>query len=223
MRRWPTAWSARGWEVTLVERFEPGDPRSESGGETRLLRYVHGATTSTRPRPGAPASAWRELGVLVECGVRLVRPPRGRLGGESERVLRSQGLPVERLEPGEAERLFPSLASDDLAFGLLEPEAGVLRAGDGVRALVGARAGGAACGWSAARPSPTATARWCDGRALEADHVVWACGGWLARLFPDARAAARHAPGRRPVRRRAGVGRRARLDRLRRERATATG
>ena len=33
----------RGWEVTLVEQFEPGDPRSESGGETRMLRYSHGA------------------------------------------------------------------------------------------------------------------------------------------------------------------------------------
>jgi sarcosine oxidase len=32
-----------GWEVTLVDRFEPGDARSESGGETRLLRYSHGA------------------------------------------------------------------------------------------------------------------------------------------------------------------------------------
>ena len=62
---------------------------------------------------------------------------------DSERVLRAQGLPVERLEPGEAERLFPSLAVGDLAFGLLEPDAGVLRAGDGVRALVArAREGG---------------------------------------------------------------------------------
>ena len=24
-----------------------------------------------------------------------------------------------------------------------------------------------------------------DGRPLEADHVVWACGGWLAGLFPE--------------------------------------
>src|SRR5439155_24944411 len=24
-----------------------------------------------------------------------------------------------------------------------------------------------------------------DGERLEADHVVWACGAWLARLFPD--------------------------------------
>src|SRR5206468_4195199 len=38
------AWSlARaGWDVTLVDQFEPGDARATSGGETRLLRCGHG-------------------------------------------------------------------------------------------------------------------------------------------------------------------------------------
>ena len=31
-----------GWEVTLVDRDEPGHPRAESGGETRLIRALHG-------------------------------------------------------------------------------------------------------------------------------------------------------------------------------------
>ena len=30
-----------GWDVTLVDAFEPGDPRTESGGDTRMLRYSH--------------------------------------------------------------------------------------------------------------------------------------------------------------------------------------
>ena len=32
----------RGWDVTLVEQYTPGNVRSGSGGDTRLLRFSHG-------------------------------------------------------------------------------------------------------------------------------------------------------------------------------------
>ena len=137
--------------------------------------------------------------MLVEAGVVWFARREGGWESESERVLRAQGIPVERLDPAATAELFPSLATDDLAFGLLEPEAGVLRAGDGVRALVRrAREGGLQLLLGEARPDGDGAV--VDGRRLEADRVVWACGGWLAGLFPEHVAAARHAPGRRPVR-----------------------
>jgi glycine/D-amino acid oxidase-like deaminating enzyme len=173
-----------GWEVTLVDRFEPGDPRSESGGETRLLRYSHGPDDFYAASVRRSRATWVELGVLVECGMVWLARREDGWEADSERVLRAQGLPVERLEPGEAERLFPSLAVADLAFGLLEPDAGVLRAGEGVRALVErAREGGLRVERGEARPDGSRVL--VDGRAVEADHVVWACGGWLADLFGD--------------------------------------
>ena len=127
---------ARGWEVTLVEQFEPGDPRSESGGETRLLRWSHGADGFYAESAWRARSVWRELGVLEEVGAIWFARREDGWESESERVLRAHGIPVERLDPAATAELFPSLATDDLAFGLLEPAAGVLRAGDGVRALV---------------------------------------------------------------------------------------
>jgi sarcosine oxidase len=175
---------AAGWEVTLVDRFEPGDPRSESGGETRLLRYSHGADGFYAASAWRARSAWRELGVLVEAGVVWLARREGGWESDSERVLRDRGIPVERLDPAAAARLFPSLATDDLAFALLEPAAGVLRAGDGVRALVArARAGGLRVVRGEARPDGESAV--VEGRRLEADQVVWACGGWLAGLFPE--------------------------------------
>jgi glycine/D-amino acid oxidase-like deaminating enzyme len=173
---------SEGFEVTLVDRFEPGDPRAESGGETRLLRYSHGPDDFYCASVGRARATWVELGVLVECGMVWLARREDGWEADSERVLRSQGVAVERLEPGEAGRLFPSLAVGDLAFGLLEPEAGVLRAGDGVRALV-ARAleGGLRLERGEARPDGDRVLL--DGEALEADHLVWACGGWLAGLF----------------------------------------
>jgi glycine/D-amino acid oxidase-like deaminating enzyme len=175
---------AAGWEVTLVDRFEPGDPRSESGGETRLLRFSHGADGFYAASAWQTRSAWRELGVLVEAGVVWFARREGGWESDSERVLRDQGIPVERLDPAAAARLFPSLAIDDLAFALLEPAAGVLCAGDGVRALVArAREGGLRLVRGEARPDGATAV--VDGRRLEADHIVWACGGWLAGLFGE--------------------------------------
>lgn len=175
---------ADAWDVTLVDRFDPGDPRSESGGETRLLRYSHGPDEFYAASAWRSRSAWRELGVLDEVGVVWFARREGAWESESERVLRSAGIPVERLAPSEAARLYPSLGADELAFGLFEPDAGVLRASDGVRALVErARAGGLRVERGEAQPDGERVAL---GEArLEADHVVWACGAWLAGLFPE--------------------------------------
>ena len=107
---------------------------------------------------------------------------------ESERVLREQGIPVERLDPAAAARLFPAWRSTTSPSRLLEPAAGVLRAGRWRAGAGGAGARGRAARWSAARRGPTASGALVDGRRLEADHVVWACGGWLARALPRARA-----------------------------------
>ena len=143
---------------------------------------------------------------------------------DSERVLRAAGIPVERLSPDEGARLFPSVAVDDLAFVLHEPEAGVLRAADGVRALVRrAREAGARLVLGEARPDAAAadgsggaaTAGEAAAPLLEADAVVWACGAWLGRLFPELVTTAGHLPAARPVRGPARV-ERARLGRLRR-------
>ena len=75
--------AGEGWEVTLVDRFGPGDPRAESGGETRLLRCSHGArrarhaARAARPRAAGASSA----GVLVVRGAGLAARRDGRLGG----------------------------------------------------------------------------------------------------------------------------------------------
>jgi sarcosine oxidase len=95
---------------------------------------------------------------------------------DSLETLRALDIPAERLSPVEAARLYPSLRTDDLAFAVLEPDAGVLRASDGVSALVRrAQAGGLRLDQRVAHPDDP----------FEADQVIWACGAWLGRLFPS--------------------------------------
>ena len=132
--------------MTLVDAFEPGDPRSESGGETRMMRCSHGTNDFYTELAHRSLSLWRELGagVLIEAGAVWLAHRDDGWEADSEATLRDAGVAVERLTPEETARLFPSLRVDDVAFGLLEPGAGVLRAGDGVRALVARGARGRA-------------------------------------------------------------------------------
>ena len=178
--------SRDGWEVTLVDRLEPGHPRSESGGETRLMRCSHGPDAFYTRSARRSWELWRELGegVLVDPGVVWFARQQNGWEADSERVLREAGIPVERLEPGDAGRFVPSLAEDDLAFVLHEPEAGVLKASEGVRALV-RRARGAGARLTIEPAEPAGSAADIGGRRQEADAVVWACGAWLAQLFPE--------------------------------------
>jgi glycine/D-amino acid oxidase-like deaminating enzyme len=185
-------WLARAGEhVTLVDQFEPGDRRASSGGETRLIRCSHGVDADYTTMARRARTLWRELeaetreDLLVESGVAWFAHREDGWESASLRVMESQGIPAERLDVGEAARLFPSFRGDDLEFVLLEPQAGVLRAQRAVRALVAsAVAHGAFVMRGRARPEGAA-ALLEDGTWLEGDAVVWACGAWLSNLFGD--------------------------------------
>jgi len=178
-----------GWEVTLVEPFAPGHVRAGSGGESRLIRCAHGDDAWHARSAARAAILWDELdpSVRVPCGVAWFARQADGWEAASERVLTQEGIAVERLAPEIAAGWFPSLRTDDLEFVLWEPGAGVLRARDGVRALV-ARAVAHGTRLVASRALPGDSAEVVvleDGRQLRADVVVWACGAWLPALFPD--------------------------------------
>ena len=187
------AWTlARAGErVTLVDQFEPGDRRATSGGETRLIRCSHGADPDYTAMARRARTLWRELEaesgeeLLLERGVAWFAHSEAGWDADSARTLAAQGIPVERLDVGDAAKLYPSFRGDDLAFVLFEPEAGALRAQRAVQALARqAQAHGATLLRGRARPDGAAAVLE-DGTRVEGDVVVWACGGWLAGLFGD--------------------------------------
>ena len=179
-----------GDEVTLVDQFEPGDLRASSGGETRLYRCAHGADSDYTTMARRARTLWRELEaesgeeLLIECGLAWFAHRQRGWEAQSERTLSAHAIPVERLDSS-AGGLFPSFRGDDLAFVLFEPEGGVLRSGRAVRALAAQAARhGARIVQGRAHPEGGAAVLE-DSTRLEGDIVVWACGPWLARLFPD--------------------------------------
>ncbi len=197
------AWwlSREGVQVTLVDQFEPGDRRATSGGETRLIRCGHGADPGYTESARRARTLWRELeaesgaDLLIECGLVWFASRADGWEAASEATMRAQDIPVERLSPDEGTRLYPSFRGDDLEFLLHEPEAGVLRAQRAIQTLAAqAHEHGARLVRGRATPDGDAVivgeatpGRVCDvaeGQRLEADAVVWACGGWLPHLFP---------------------------------------
>ncbi|HET8642858.1 MAG TPA: FAD-dependent oxidoreductase [Pseudonocardiaceae bacterium] len=171
-----------GWDVTLVEALTPGHLRAGSGDESRLIRCAHGQDVLHTGMARRALDLWRDLDerLVVQAGVVWLARRDDGWEAASERVLRESGVPVERVDPA---ALYPSVRTDDLAFALLEPQAGVLHARRAVQALVArAMAAGARLVTAVAKPDGDRVAL-DTGQVLEADRVVWACGAWLPRLF----------------------------------------
>jgi sarcosine oxidase len=179
-----------GWDVTLVDAHEPGHVRASSGGESRLIRVGHAGERWYQRSAARSLGLWEEIArdsgsdVLVRAGIAWFARDGDAMVSRCEAAMREDGLEHERLEPAEAARMFPDLAIDDLAYVLHEPSSGILRARPAVHALVElAQRRGATLELAEARPDGSAVVL-PDGRRLEADAVVWACGPWMGSLFP---------------------------------------
>ncbi len=180
-----------GHAVTLVERATPGHPCATSGGETRLLRAGHGSDLRHTRSARRARELWRALeretgeSLYVEAGVVWLARAQDGWEAATAATLAAAGVPSERLDRSDTERLFPGARLDGVGWALLEPEAGILRAARATAALATAAvASGARLITAAARPDGAAAVL-DDGRHLEAERVVWACGPWLAGLFPE--------------------------------------
>jgi sarcosine oxidase len=170
-----------GWEVRLYERHEPGHDRAASGGESRLIRFAHGSDAWYTRSAWRARELWRELEqetgreLLVECGVVWFGRAEDGWEAESERVLVEAEIPVARLPASEGGRFFPAFEPGEIEFLLWEPAAGVLRAAEATRATAEA----------AERAGVRLVRETATPGELEADVVVWACGAWLAQIFPE--------------------------------------
>ena len=170
-----------GWDVTVYEQYEPGNERSASGDESRLIRYSHGSESWYTRSAWRSRELWRELEaetgreLLVESGLAWFARSEDGWEAESERVLRAEGIPVERLEPDAGGELFPSYEPGDLEFILWEPQAGVLRAREATKATAQV----------AERAGVRIIRERAEPAGLEADVVVCAAGAWLPSLVGE--------------------------------------
>ena len=127
----------------------------------------------------------------MPAGVLWLAHDEGGWEASSEATLRTEGIPVERLSPDDLAARWPQMRSDDLAFAIFEPEAGLLMARRGVAAVArtfGGEGGAFELGWAepgAVDGRRLLDVRLGDGRRRAAAEFVFAAGPWLPRLFPD--------------------------------------
>jgi glycine/D-amino acid oxidase-like deaminating enzyme len=192
------AWTAEhlrraGRRVLLVDQMGPANARASSGGESRMTRSTYGrdaiytrmALDSLREWKALSERAslplFHEIGVLF-CFGEMIDYAR-----QSIDVHRELNLPLEQLDAATLAQRWPQMNFDGIAFGLFEREFGALMARRGVEETV-ARFVAAGGEYQLAHATPGATGHdvTLDGQAATADAIVYACGPWLPKVFPEA-------------------------------------
>jgi glycine/D-amino acid oxidase-like deaminating enzyme len=189
----------RGARVTLLDAWGPGNARASSGGETRVIRATYG------PRGIYTHMAVRALALWKEHERRWRRQLYHGIGvlwlveGQEEYekaalpLLRDAGVTFEELTGAEVARRYPPISCERVRWAIFEKEGGYLTARRACAAVLeGFLAEGGEYRELAVqapvqpRAGELAAVTLSDGTRLTADRFVFACGPWLASLFPDA-------------------------------------
>jgi glycine/D-amino acid oxidase-like deaminating enzyme len=186
-----------GAQVELIDAWGPGNTRSSSGGETRVIRAIYGPDRIYVEMVKRAYELWTELDasteetLYVETGALWLHRGDDTYVRSSLPSLHDLGFPVEQLTIADAARKYPQISFDGVKSVWLEHRAGALSARRGCVAVRDAfdKAGGR---YRSGQVTPGAIAndamaslRLADGSQVEADVFVFACGPWLGRLFPD--------------------------------------
>ena len=194
------AWTAyqlqrSGRRVVLIDAHGPGNHLSSSGDESRIIRMGYGADEVYTRSAVRSLQLWREFSeqaneqLVVETGVLWLARADDPYPTQTLATLRESGLRFERLTTAEIDRRYPQIATDGIAWGMLEPDSGVLRARRAVQAVVreAIRLG---LEYFQDQVEPPAAGTFdClttkTGKRISAANYVFACGPWLPKMFPD--------------------------------------
>ena len=181
----------QGHRVTLIDRWEPGHPRSSSSDYNRVFRCIHGADRLYTLWARQSRLRWMELQaemncvLYVECGALTMASER-HSGWEDSTfaTFDDLGVPYFKFDTDELKLRFPQFDFRNVAYGIYEPEAGALMAHrilvETTRKFV--RKGGTVLRHQV-RSDENENLQ-IDGKPLEADLIVACAGPWLGSLFP---------------------------------------
>jgi len=187
----------RGARVTLIDSWGPGNSRSSSGGETRVIRGVYGPDRLYVDWTARAFRMWQEAErrwgrrLYRRTGVLWMAGEDDAYVRESIPFLNDAGLEIEELAVEEARTRFPQIDFSGLRSAFFEPEAGYLLARRACQAVAEAVAAeGGEVRIAAAFPDCSQAGKLerlalADGSTLQADLYLFACGPWLGGLFPE--------------------------------------
>jgi sarcosine oxidase len=197
------AWTAHhlveaGARVTLVDAYGPGNSRSSSGDESRILRCGYGPDEIYSRFARRSRELWRDLDARNDSGLRLWHPcgvlwmaPSGDAYiAETLATLQRGHYAVDVLDQEAIGSRYPHLVADGVALAMLEPDSGVVMARRSIQALTAelSRKGVLVRRGRASKPSApgrVSALRLMDGTELPGALFVFACGAWLPAVFPE--------------------------------------
>jgi monomeric sarcosine oxidase len=195
------AWTAyklrvEGASVLLIDAYGPGNSRASSGGESRIMRLGYGPDEIYSRSAQRSMLLWQQLfektdNFFVNTGMLWLAGEHDAYCEATLATLQRLNANFERLDHHELVQRFPQLELGPVAWGILEPDAGVLLARRAVQAVAAqAQVHGVEYLQEAIVPRPHTSGRLESirtscGTTLVADRYVFACGPWLPKLFPD--------------------------------------
>ena len=192
-----TAWhlARRGQRVVLLEAYGAAHNRASSGGETRIIRMSYGPDEIYTRWSQRSLTQWRDLfaatgeKLFLQTGVLW-------MAGEEDWYLKDSIANLERhrvkhevMGKRQLEARYPQVNFDGVACGMLETESGVLMARRAVNYVVESakQAGITFRIAQVTQPIGTGklTAIQTSSGEVSAGSYVFACGSWLAKVFPE--------------------------------------
>jgi glycine/D-amino acid oxidase-like deaminating enzyme len=185
-----------GHKVLLLDAWGPAHARASSGGESRLSRGSYGADEVYTRMAWDSLEEWSALSTRAElplfhrAGVLFFFPKPEEYVHRTVEVHRRLKLPTQLLDRRAMRRRFPMIDFDGIELGLWEPEFGLLMARRAVQTMVSEFvAAGGEYRRAAVEPprrgdGPLRRITLEGGEQLSAARFVFACGPWLAKLFP---------------------------------------
>ena len=187
------AWTAyqlvrSGARVLLIDQHGPGNARSSSGGETRIIRLSYGADEIYSRSAIRSLELWKEFPFFNETGVLVTSNPADPYLLSTRETLARLGCTFEWLDGQALRKRFPPMRFDRETAGIFEPNSGVVLARRSVQAVVDAavQVGARYETWSSRAPLGRGKLRVLQttGGDVRAGVFIFACGPWLPKLFP---------------------------------------
>jgi sarcosine oxidase len=193
-----TAWHLRraGQSVLLLDASGPGNARSSSGGESRVIRMGYGADELYTRMSMRSLALWRdvfrEVGqpLFHRTGVLFMARQGDPYSGATAPTLKAAGVPFEIVSSDELAHRYPQMRlNDPKVYGIFEPGSGALMARRAVAAVVEHGIGqGLVYSQESILPPGDGGARAVihtnAGQEVRAGVYIFACGPWLPKLFP---------------------------------------
>jgi monomeric sarcosine oxidase len=187
-----------GVSVLLLDAYGPGNARASSGGESRIIRMGYGADEiytrwSLRALP-LWKSLFAEAGrpeLFLQTGVLWIAHEKYQYALDTLAALQEHKIPHERLSLLGLRKHYPQITFDEDAWGIFEPESGVLLARRAVQSVVeqarkiGVEYRGAAVLAPGDATAKITSLKTTTGETISANTFVFACGPWLGKIFPQ--------------------------------------